>query len=247
MSQKNGRAPQGVPIEIKFGSKTDTIYLHPDGAILGDTLGMQVKVEAMQRASKRFQQCERLVNAGTIDKEEYDEQLAALDAAKEKALAEAKDADGRNAIESQYRTAAASLLNARDGEPLPFEEYEKKERELDRWRMLASVKPVAVPFLRSCIIKWTLTDGQAPLPITTDSLNSLTDDWLMVAFTKASAHYQKDQLAEKKSLETSANGEAAKETSALPPNGSPVSPSQNAGALGQARSSDGESANTAKP
>jgi hypothetical protein len=230
---------------------------------------MQVKVEAMQRASKRFQQCERLVNAGTIDEEEYEEQRAALDVAKEKALSElrekaalsdaieddkeraaakAGEKEEQKAIESQYRTAAASLLNARDGEPLPFEQYEAKEKELEHWRRLASVKPVAVPFLRSCIVKWTLMedDGETPLPITTDSLNSLTDDWLMVAFTKASAHYQKDQLAEKKSSENSASGEGLKETSALPPNGSPVSPSQNAGALGQARSSDGESVNTAK-
>jgi hypothetical protein len=210
MSNRN--APiQGVPIEVKFGKKIDTLWIHPDGAISGDAIGAQMRVEKMQAAAKRLAQVTRKLNAGTIDHEAYEEGKAKLDAAYEDAKKELTKPDDLRQLESQYKSSCAALLEARDGVPLDADEFEKLGEEQEKWKRLASIKPFAVPYLRSCVLSWTIlkAEGDAePMPITIDNLNSLGEDWLLVAFMRVSSHYEKEKDAEKKLNESLLNNSA---------------------------------------
>ena len=210
----------GVPLLVDFGKHKNTFYLHPDGVMVDDTITLQVRLESLARAAKRFQQVERKLSAGTMDEDEYEEATAQLKEASDKELAELErklqageitpqeQQEQLNALSKQVLQAEKSLKNKKDGTPVPVEEFEKLSAELEHWRKLTQIRPVAVPYLRGCILAWDYNkDKEAEargeyLPISTDSINTLTDDELLVLFNRVSEHYKKDEREEKKLSES---------------------------------------------
>lgn len=265
MSQhENGASIEGVPVEVKFTRSTITFFVHPEGPVVEDSIGMKFKSEQMQRAGKRVSQIERRLMAGTIDEDEYEEKRQEIEAERDEALAALQSRldshdittadfnEQEKAINKGFAVASRSLLNARDDEPIDADEAERLTVELEKWRKLASIRPIAVPYLRSCIVGWTwYADAAAeaagsPLPVTADNINRLTDDQLLIVFIRISAHYRKEEEAEKKSSENSPSDSLMKtegpDQSLI---GTESTPYRENGASVPARLPDGESENFA--
>lgn len=207
---------QGVPLEIKFTRETIVFYLHPDGANPTDSVAMRLKVEHMQRAALRLMKVEKQLNAGTIDDEKYVEEIEGIDNQKAellKSLGERRDKqeltakeydDAVLSIEKDYKQNCVALLNARDGQPCSIEDNERLEKEADYWQEKANLRPIAVPYLRSCVIDWNRTsESGEKIPLTFDTLNQLTEDQLKLTALKVKAFYDKDAVKEKKPTENS--------------------------------------------
>jgi hypothetical protein len=212
---------QGTPVEVKFGTKTNTLYVHPDGVIVGNSTQLQLQFERAQRARKRVEQIRRKLAGGEMSGEQWQEAQRKLDEQMKEGMdnLDAKLAGGeiekkefddtKRSNEIFYRTQVDFLLNQRDGEPVSLDEEDKLSSELEVWLQRASFKPFAVPMLKSCLLSWTLNkadeNGRAtdePLPLTYDDLNSLPEDFIIVAFMAVNNHYKEDEAEEKKPTET---------------------------------------------
>jgi hypothetical protein len=203
---------QGVPIEVDFGRSITTFFIHPDGALNEDSIETSLKIENMQTAARMLAKIQKQMKAGRLDEEEYQAELEKLNRQKEEAIAKLNQPDNDTTledIETQYKAACDLLLNARDGKAVSFEEYERLEKESAQWYKKTLYKPFAVPYLRSCVLDWTLyeTDEDETadnrLPVTIDNLNKLSEDQIKLAFVKISTYYRKDEEKEKKPIEIS--------------------------------------------
>jgi hypothetical protein len=255
------REVEGIPIEVKFGTETDILYINPEGAFVNDSTRMSLDVERVTRAEKRVKQLRKKLHSGTASPDEYEEALAKLDEQMKegvKVLDEQKMEgkisqkdynEAMKANEVLYREEVDFLLNKRDGEPLSLEETDRLEFELDEWMKRVSIKPVAVPIMRSCLVDWTLEgDDGEKLPITFDTLSSLPEDFMKLAFMKIFNHYQEEQKAEKKSSENLLNGSASQSQEPVASlNGTATTPLLNGGALAipTSSSTNGEKESTA--
>lgn len=222
---ERGASVRGVPVEVKFQKSTMIFLVHPEGAVLEDSTTLRLKVEQMNNATKHWQRINRKLTAGTLDADEYEEKKQKLDEAREKDLADLTDPERIALVEKQYVSFCRDLLNQRDGEAVGFEEAERLTKELEGWSRLSAVRPVAVPYLRACVLGWDYYEdekAEAPLPVTTDNINRLTDDQLALSVSAIFEHYQKEEKEEKKSSENLPNDSAMKtDEQEQSPTGSP--------------------------
>jgi hypothetical protein len=215
---------EGVPVEVKFGTRTDTLFVHPDGVIVGNSTKLQLQFEQATRARNRVEQIRKKLAGGEFSRDQWEEAQRKLDEQLEEGMSKL-DArltnseisqkefdDTKKANELFYRKQVDFLLNQRDGEPVSLEENDKLQLEVEGWEQRASFKPFAVPMLKSCLLDWTVEaageDGRGngePLGLTFDSLQSLPEDWIIVAFIAVNNYYKEDEEKEKKHTEKPAD------------------------------------------
>jgi hypothetical protein len=266
----------GIPIEVDFGRSKVTFFIHPDGPLNEDSIETSLKIEAMQRAARKFAKIQKQLNAGTLDDEEYQVELEKLNKQKGEAVAKIGEPDNETTladIEEQYKAAVDSLLNARDGEAVSIEEYNRLETLSAQWYKKTLYKPFAVPFLRSCVLDWDLTFDEdslkiltpdtllrigavdamglptdvveGKLPVTHDTLDLLSEDQLKLAFVKISTYYGKQKKEEKKSIgNLTDTSQSQRQESAESLNGFRSIESPELTELSQARLLNGESLNS---
>jgi hypothetical protein len=211
---------QGIPVEIKFGTKTDTLFIHPDGMIVGNSTQLQLQFERTRRAAKNVDRIRKKLLGGQLSRDEWEEAQRKLDEQMAEGMTKLDERLTSGEINQKefdetkrtndliYRQQVDSLLNQRDGEMISLDEEDKLSLELEEWLKRATVKPFAVPMLKSCVLDWTLeatgedgrTNGEK-LAVSFESLQSLPEDFLIVAFTKVFNRYSEDAEQEKKPTE----------------------------------------------
>lgn len=205
---------EGVKRVVVFNKETDdtlTLFLHPDGARNSDMVPLAAKLDRVRRAANHVERIATRLSSGTISAESYLSMQADLDAEKEAEVKKAgSDAEKIKQIEATYRNQSAYLINARDGQPVTPEEDERLTAEQEQWVKAASVKPFAVPYLHSVILSWDYYEdeaakenGDAPLPVTLDNLNEISESRIKAIFEDVLEFYGEQREAEKKSTDKS--------------------------------------------
>ncbi len=245
-------------VKVDFGDGSDiTLFVDPRGPQVKDTTTYTLLLQRAQTAAKHLTRIERLLKAGTLSEDEYQQSQKELGDIKAKA--DQKKADNPDAEheypEADYKQHLAQLDNAFHGQAIMPDEFEKLSAEQDKWKTLANMKGNAIRYLLMCVIDWDyylskadFDKGESALPVTEDNLKRFSEDRLLIMSGRVIAHYRLLDEKGKKSQGSSPSDSATPNSNeaAASLNGQPDIQSPCVTDSDPATLTDGQNANTAK-